>query len=222
MQNIVDVIGCAIASYYNGDKQGELIIREDYRTTAIPTANFFRDPNEVVQDRIALSYCRRRVLNIGASSGEHSLYLINRGLKVTSIDTSPVACAIMQKRGLQTVVCGSVFEQHALIDDCYTWLAVRGVIGQLGNIRKFCTFLQLAQQKILPNGRLILSSTNLSHEGYRSRSLSFEYADNISNLVPWFDIGISTLKQLAYQHQFDCRIIYCDESNKYIALLTRQ
>lgn len=222
MQSVVEVFGSALASYYNGNKSGKLIVRENNGTSEIPTADFFRCPADVVTDRIALSYCRRSVLNINASSGEHSLYLIAKGVKVISIDNSPIACAIMHQRGVPSVICGNLFDKHPLFDRTFTWLALRGVIGQLGGIQHFLQFLTLAHRNLYPGGRLILSSENLRHEGYRSRYLSFEFDGRVSEEVPWFDIGMATLRHIAEKQQFNCRIVYCDESNKYIAMLTKR
>lgn len=222
MQSVVEVFGTALASYYNGNKSGKLIVKDNNGTSVIPTADFFRSPADVTTDRIALSYCRKSVLNISASSGEHSLYLIAKGVKVISIDTSPIACAIMHQRGVPSVICGHLFDQHPLLDRTFTWLALRGVIGQLGNVRNFLHFLSLANRNLLPGGRLILSSENLRYEGYRTRHLSFEFDGRVSEEVPCFDIGMSTLRQISEKQNFNCRIIYCDDNNKYIALLTRQ
>lgn len=222
MQSVVEVFGTALASYYNGNKSGKLIIRENNGTSVIPTADFFRCPADVTIDRIALSYCRNSVLNISASSGEHSLYLIAKGLNVISLDSSPIACAIMHQRGVPSVVCGHLFDQHPLIERTYTWLALRGVVGQLGNSRNFLHFLSLAQRNILPGGSLILSSENLRYEGYSTRYLSFEFDGRVSEEVPWFDIGMSTLRHIASRYKFNCKVVYCDENNKYIAQLTKR
>ncbi|KXF83286.1 class I SAM-dependent methyltransferase [Enterovibrio coralii] len=222
MQSVVEVFGTALASYYNGNKSGKLIVRENNGTSVIPTSDFFRRPEDVATDRIALSYCRRSVLNIGASSGEHSLFLVAKGIKVISIDNSPIACAIMHQRGVPSVICGHLFDQHPMFDRTFTWLALRGVVGQLGHIRNFFHFLDLAHRNLYPGGRLILSSENLRYEGYRTRHLTFEFDGRVSEEVPWFDIGMSTLRQIADSKNFNCRIVYCDDSNKYVALLTKR
>lgn len=222
MQSAVEVFGSALASYYNGNKLGKLIVREDNGTSVIPTSDFFRCPADVVTDRIALSYCRQSVLNISAGSGEHSLYLMSKGVKVISIDSSPIACAIMHQRGVPSVICGHVFEKLPLFDRTFTWLALRGVVGQLGNIRHFLHFLSIAQRNLYPGGRLILSSENLRYEGYRTCQLSFEFDGKVSEEVPWFEIGMSTLCFVADKLQFNSCIVYCDESNKYIAMLTKR
>ena len=222
MQSVVEVFGTALASYYNGNKTGKLIVKDSNGTSVIPTADFFRSPADVTTDRIALSYCRQSVLNINASSGEHSLYLIAKGIKVLSIDSSPIACAIMHQRGVPSVICGHLFEQHPLFDCTFTWLALRNVVGQLGDIRNFLHFLTLAHRNLYPGGRLILSSENLPYEGYRTRHLSFEFDGRVSEEVPFFDIGMTTLRRIADQNNFNCRVVYCDDRNKYIALLTKR
>ncbi len=222
MQSVVDVYGTALASYYNGNKFGELIVREDNATSIIPTAHFFKCPDEVVTDKIALSYCQSSVLNIDASSGEHSLYLLERGMKVCSLETSPLACSIMHQRGIPSIVCGHIFEQHVCFESTKTWLALNGTIGRLGTINNFIHFLELAQRYLLTTGHLILSSNDLMFEGYRTKRISVEFDGCSSEQEPWFDIGISTLKILANNKGFNCRIVYSDDSLTYVALLIKQ
>lgn len=221
MHSVVDVFGTALASYYNGNKFGELIVREDNNTSIIPTADFFKCPDDVARDKIALSYCQKSVLNINANSGEHSLYLIEKGMDVCSLDTSPIACSIMHQRGIPMIVCGHIFEQHIYFERVHTWLALGNTVGQLGTIHNFIHFLDLAHRQLLPEGRLILSSTDLIYEGYRTRRLCFEFDGHRTERVPWFDIGISTLKTIAKNRLFNCRIIYSDSSLRFIALLTK-
>ncbi len=222
MQSVVDIFGTALASYYNGNKFGELIVREDNVTSIIPTANFFKCPDDVVTDKIALSYCQNSVLNIDASSGEHSLYLIAKGMEVCSLETSPLACSIMHQRGLSSIICGHIFEQHTSFEQVQTWLALNTSIGRLGTINNFIHFLDLAQRYLLPNGRLILSSNDLIFEGYRTKRISIEFDGYSSEQEPWFDIGISTIKTIAENKRFYCHIVYSDETLTYIALLIKK
>ncbi|MFD2178453.1 SAM-dependent methyltransferase [Veronia pacifica] len=222
MQNVDDVYGSALASYYNGDKSGNIIFRESEGASVVPTADFFRRPDEVKIDRIALSYCRRNVLNLGAGSGELSLYLYEKGIDVFSLDTSEVACAIMKQRGLTSVLSGGLFEQQAALPNTYTWLAVRGYIGQLGYIHNFIHFLELAKETLYPGGRVILSSMNLKKEGYRTKMMTCEFDGKVSEEYPKLDIGMSTLRRIADSLNFSCRFVLCDENSHYVALLIKK
>lgn len=197
MQSVVEVFGTALASYYNGNKFGELIVREDNEAVVIPTANFFKSPDDVAMDKIALSYCEDTVINIDAGSGEHSLYLLAKGMTVYSLDNSPIACAIMHQRGVPAVFCGHIFEQYMQFDRVQTWLAMSRAIGQLGNMKNLLHFLDLVHHHLLPFGRLILSSENIHSEGYRMRHISVEFDGKKSERTPWLDVGISTLKHIA-------------------------
>ncbi len=221
MQSVLEIYGSALASYYNGKKDGQIILREKNDFSVIQTSQFFQYPDDVTTDRIALSYCQNDVLNIAANSGEHSLYLINKGLNVISLERSPIACAIMHQRGVPSILCADLFENTFMLERCQTWLALNTAIGQLGNIRNCIKFLQLAHRNLNPGGRIVISANDMSQEGYRTRNISFEFDGNTSESTQWFDIGMTTLKQIAERSFFNCRIVYVDEKKQYIAVLIK-
>ena len=168
------------------------------------------------------SHCQKDVLNIAANSGEHSLYLLSKGVNVISLDASPIACAVMHQRGVPSIICGDLFEQSAMFNRSHTWLAMNYAIGLLGNIRNFTRFLRLAHQNLHHKGRLILCSTDPVFEGYRTRQLSYEFEGYESDKTPWFEIGVTTLKTIAESNYFSTRILYIDELHKYVAILIKE
>ena len=58
----------------------------------------------------ALEACYGEVLDIGAGAGSHALHLQNIGLDVTAMDISPGAIEIMQSRGVENIVHGSIWD----------------------------------------------------------------------------------------------------------------
>jgi 2-polyprenyl-3-methyl-5-hydroxy-6-metoxy-1,4-benzoquinol methylase len=101
--------GLALSDYFSGDEAAEFYIyRDDSWPSRIPAAIFFREATEISVDKVALDNCRGNVLDVGAGTGIHSLYLKNKGFTVCSIDISPEACEIMRKRGLKDVRCVDV------------------------------------------------------------------------------------------------------------------
>ena len=222
MHNVAEIYGSALASYFNGKMDGELIIRDNDEIAVLPTSSFFSHPESSPADCIALSHCQEDVLNIAANSGEHSLYLLSKGVNVISLDASPIACAVMHQRGVPSIICGDLFEQSAMFNRSHTWLAMNYAIGLLGNIRNFTRFLRLAHQNLHHKGRLILCSTDPVFEGYRTRQLSYEFEGYESDKTPWFEIGVTTLKTIAESNYFSTRILYIDELHKYVAILIKE
>jgi hypothetical protein len=69
--------GRALLDYHNGNIEAKmLIIRDDGEITELATELFFKDPESFSEiNKIALSLCRGRVLDVGAGTGRHSVVL---------------------------------------------------------------------------------------------------------------------------------------------------
>ena len=51
-----------------------------------------------------------KILDIGAGSGIHSLYLQDKGKDVTALDIKQGFVDVMEKRGLNKVICSDIFD----------------------------------------------------------------------------------------------------------------
>lgn len=69
--------GKALLAYHKGDINTQLsICRDDGQTATLPVSIFFRDSSSFSPiDKKALENCTGHVLDIGAGSGIHSLFL---------------------------------------------------------------------------------------------------------------------------------------------------
>jgi 2-polyprenyl-3-methyl-5-hydroxy-6-metoxy-1,4-benzoquinol methylase len=69
----------------------------------------FEDMNDIEQKALKLS--PRKVLDIGAGAGSHSLYLQNeRNLDVTALDISPKSIEVCKLRGIQKTVAENMLQ----------------------------------------------------------------------------------------------------------------
>jgi SAM-dependent methyltransferase len=99
-----------LAQYKSGGKLCEIIEREDnYIDTGSRPGSYlseFKDwwPSE----RQAIKLAKGRVLDIGCGGGRHSVYLQDKGLDVTGIDTSPGAIKVCKLRGLKKAILRSI------------------------------------------------------------------------------------------------------------------
>ena len=57
-----------------------------------------------------------RVLDAGAGTGRHSLYLAAHGCDVHAIDASEVACEVLRERAASASCPGSIFVEQAVLD----------------------------------------------------------------------------------------------------------
>ena len=73
----------ALRDYFEGDSAAKIIVHTSLgEHEEIPVAVFFRGPDDFFSfDRAALRLCRGRVLDVGAGTGVHSLYLKKRGVE---------------------------------------------------------------------------------------------------------------------------------------------
>lgn len=99
-----DAFGREIWAYLHGGEPYETVEREDgFISAAESVANYFAGFRKWgKRQRTAMRYIRGgRALDVGAGAGRVSLFLQERGLRVTAIDSSPLAIKTCRKRGVK-------------------------------------------------------------------------------------------------------------------------
>ena len=86
-----------------GDRGDDLTVHaEGGDDEPLPVAHFFRGPPEHEPwERLALSACGARVLDLGAGAGSHALALQQAGRAVVAVDACPGAVQVMRARGVR-------------------------------------------------------------------------------------------------------------------------
>lgn len=102
----LELFGQALMDYYNGDTEAMLdYCRDDGHVDSIPVGLFFRGATDMPSDKISMSECQGRILDIGAGTGLHALHLQENGFTVCAIDVLKKACEIMKRNGIKDVRC---------------------------------------------------------------------------------------------------------------------
>ncbi|MBI5625471.1 MAG: class I SAM-dependent methyltransferase [Elusimicrobia bacterium] len=98
-----DAFGQWLIEAHRREDVGSVIERDDgYVEPEWGKRVYFADHRRwTPAERQALRLARGRVLDVGAGAGRHSLYLQERGLKVTGLDHSPGAVQVCRLRGLK-------------------------------------------------------------------------------------------------------------------------
>src|SRR5512143_2239846 len=92
-----------LAKYESGEPTAEIVERDDgYIDTGAEAGAYFAPYSQwSAQERRAIRFARGRVLDIGCGAGRHALYLQEKGLDVTGMDSSPGAVRVCKLRGLR-------------------------------------------------------------------------------------------------------------------------
>jgi len=229
--------GMALKDYFNGDKSAQItIIRDDDYRAVLPASGFFREAAEFEIDRIALEHCRGKVLDIGAGTGEHVLYLQNQGYDVTAMDISADACDIMRLRGVNSVLCENIWTWNTKVT-FDTLLILGRSIGFAENLEGFEKFLNLAEKILKTDGQILLNSLDVrctddkSNLEYQKRNIKagryfgeirmrFEYAGRTSEYADHLHIDPETLSRLAKKNKRAADILYSDNDGNYLVRLS--
>lgn len=95
-----DIFGRVLLAQLRGTSGQHVVERSDGYLDPMPTKAYF-DSDWGSGEAAAMKLVHGRVLDIGCGAGRHALRLQKRGLKVTGIDSSPLAIKVCRERGLQ-------------------------------------------------------------------------------------------------------------------------
>ena len=232
-----DVFGKAIRAYYQGDLDAEIIVQTNVaEDETLPASYFFReDENFPEYEKIALSACVGRVLDLGAGAGCHSLFLQNSGFDVTSVELSSGAAEVMQIRGLKNVRNCSILDLP--FEKFDTILLLMNGIGMAKTLEDLPDFFQHLKNYLSPNGQILLDSTDLQYlymdeEGAMWIDLNADYYGNVEysllyhetekETFPWLYVDPENLSLIAKDSGFESEILLQDEDHHYLARLIIQ
>ncbi|MBC7650449.1 MAG: class I SAM-dependent methyltransferase [Deinococcales bacterium] len=225
-----DVLGQAIADYYHQTEPKKLWVNNKYwAREQMPVHVYFRDDKGMsTLERMALKKCYGKILDIGAGAGSHVLWLQHNNQDVTALEISPLACNIMQLRGVQHIIQKDIF---AYADATYdTLLLLMNGIGLVGNLTGLQRFLQHAKTLLQPGGQLLFDSSDVSYLYDGSVGLSSNYFGEIdyqyqykkikTNWFTWLYIDQATLQQIAFAEGWKTEFLMADEFAQYLVRLT--
>jgi len=144
--------------FFHGRRDATVTLHSDLgEYDHLPVSIFFREPPEFFPfERIALDACRGTVLDVGASTGVHSLALQERGVEVVAIEILAAGAEIMQARGVRSIVLGDV--RTEVLPRVDTVLMMMNGIGFSGTLRGLDAFLRRARELIQPGGQILFDS----------------------------------------------------------------
>ncbi|MET3112715.1 precorrin-6B methylase 2 [Pedobacter sp. CG_S7] len=226
----MDILGAALQDHFLNGTTETLWVHNSYgEEEVMPVDLFFREEKDMPGLELkALELCKGHVLDIGAGAGSHALILQGRKYKVTALDISTTAVAIMKQRGVDDAIEKNIFDLKAASYD--TLLFMMNGIGITGTINGFKSFLNKAKTYIKPGGQLIFDSSDISYlyqeiqfpvnAYFGEVAFCYEYKQHRGNWFKWVYVDQATLLSIAKTSGWHCEIIMADEHDQYLAKLT--
>ena len=232
----MDILGKALLDYQKGNyiediKTFSSLDEED----SIPLPYLFRNYGEMPAiEQKALQLCRGNVLDIGCGAGSHSLYLQERGLQVTALDSSKGAIETCKQRGVKLSQNCSILDFKNQKFD--TLLLLMNGIGIVGKLALLKTYLTHFKSLLNPNGQILLDSSDIIYmfdadkdgghwipesKGYYGEvEFTMKYNGEIGKPFSWLYLDYKTLQNAAWDCQFECELVSEGEHYDYLARLT--
>lgn len=230
-------MGKAIQDYHQTGRAKTLrILSPMFEDDELPVAHLFRTKQEMnMLERTALELAHGRVLEVGAGSGCHTLYLQERGLETTAIDVSPIAVEVQRQRGVKDARLIDFFDM--LPDTRFdTILMLMNGIGICGKCTQLPYFFARIDTLLAPGGCLITDSSDLAYiyedeEGildltgvtnyYGEIEFQMQYSTMLGPTFHWLYVDLTTLTTYANAAGFTVTLVQEDENNSFLVKIER-
>ncbi|HRP52145.1 MAG TPA: class I SAM-dependent methyltransferase [Fluviicola sp.] len=228
-----DPIGEAIQEYATKRKPEDIIVSSDIcEDDIIPLEVLFRKYDEMPQiEKLALSFAKGKILDVGAGAGVHAMHLQDLGYNVTCIDVSEGAVNYLKKCGLNAFKQNFFSLSNQKFDTIFMLMNGIGIAGKLSNLER--TLLH-AKSLLNKGGSILCDSSDIRYlyedeDGSLWVDLNTEYYGNFRFQMkykkekgPWFDwlyVDFDNLFQAAKKVGLKATRIH-EEDDHYLAKLT--
>jgi hypothetical protein len=173
IQLAMDLHGAAMLDYIDGQQDAAVIMHRDdgFAYPPIVAARWFYEGGFPILDSKALALCQGRILNVGAASGAHSLFLEKQGFDVSSLEASPSAVEVMKRRNVRAPILGGI---DTIGDDTFDTILLLCGIGIVGTLDGLERFLERAKVGLREDGLLV---TDCTHPRADTLEVSQRYCD---------------------------------------------
>lgn len=236
-----DVFGKALREYQQGNTSAKFTTYLELPgytrpiKDTLPVSYLFRGFNEMPElEKMALNFCRGKVLDIGCGAGSHSLFLQQEGMDITALDVSALAIQTCRARGIRKAVhCGFMNYNGIKFD---TLLLLMNGIGLAGHLRDLQGFLDHLKTLLNKEGQVLLDSSDLKYMYQDDEDSSFhipggppyygegqfvlEYKGEKSRKFPWLYLDYKRLEKAASSRGMKCELLNTGEHYDYLACLS--
>ncbi|WP_112377293.1 class I SAM-dependent methyltransferase [Flagellimonas maritima] len=231
-----DIIGNALLDYQAGKHTEDITTYSSLdEVDSILLPYLFRSFDEMPRlEQKALELAKGNVLDIGCGAGSHTLYLQNKGLNVSALDSSKGAMKVCEKRGVKKMIHSKILDFEYFKFD--TLLLLMNGIGLAGKIIDLGYFLKHLKTLLNPNGQILLDSSDIIYmfdkdeDGgfwvpdtgsyYGEVTFTMEYKGQKSSPFEWLYIDFNTLKKVCKSNGFNCELVSKGKHYDYLAKLS--
>lgn len=232
-----DVFGSALEAYFNGEKDARLTVEsDDVETDQWPLAEFFHSWEQMGDiERRALTLARGRILDVGAGSGCHTLWLQSHGADAEALDVSDGAVRVMTAGGVKSVHKADffLFEPPRPYD---TILMLMNGTGLAGSLQGLEALLAKAKALLAPGGQLLVDSSDLIYlfededgsvclpiggKYYGELTYTYSFRGRRSRPFGWLFADQQTLADAAARAGLGFEVVAEGDHYDYLARLTR-
>jgi len=229
-----DVMGMALLDYFNGKYSEDILTETNIsEEDVMPVPYLFRTYDEMpTVEQTALNMASGRVLDVGCGAGIHALYLQEKGLEVTAIDTSPGAVEVSKLRGVKDVRLIDLLDLKEEKFD--TILILMNGTGIFQTVEKVPAYLEHLKTLLNPKGKIYIDSTDLRYmydtndDGsiwvpgdryYGELEFVMRYKGMESDVFDWLYLGEHLFDLLAEESGFNFEVVERGENFDYLAVL---
>ncbi|MCK0156268.1 methyltransferase domain-containing protein [Cellulophaga sp. F20128] len=231
-----DIFGLAMLDYQNNNYKEDITTFSSVADNdTIPVPYLFREYQAMPTiEQKALQLCKGKVLDIGCGAGSHSLYLQNRGMDVTALDSSEGAIQTCALRGIKKRVHSDILDYNSeQFDTLLLLMNGIGIVGKLVNLGLYFTHLKSI---LKPKGQVLIDSSDIIYmfdpdedggywipddkEYYGEVDFTMCYKDHKSESFSWLYADYNTLQRAAILNGFQCELITNGNHYDYLARLT--
>ncbi len=230
--NSNDPFGAAFYDVMAGKKKSDILIKCSVAEDEwLDPEYFFRDFDLMpMTEKVALKMAKGRILDAGAGSGSHTLWLQKNGFDVTAIDISEGAVEIMKERGVINARLQNLFDiKDEKFDTIYMLMNGVGMVEDIDGLEHFFEFVK---EILTPGGQILLDSSDLRYlfqeeDGsmwidlnapyYGEVEYELSYDEVKGKPFNWLYVDYYTLDHYAQVHGFEVEHVYEDDHFNYLA-----
>jgi len=229
--------GKALLDYFKGNSDASIkIIREDGFESDLPASIFFSGKEEISPgDKLALTRCKGKILDVGAGAGRHSLPLQESGFDVYAMEIVSEAVEVLKSRNVRSIIHSDVLDCPERGFDTILMLGHGlGICQDLSGLNNMLFHLKtlLAQHgsSVICDSYDVRITDEPENKAYQvlieekgryrgETQFQVEYRGDKGSMVKWLHVDADTLMDYAQKAGYTGEVLMKDEFGNYTAQL---